>query len=209
MKKVALITGANRGIGKALALNMSDDYNLILCSETMPLADKFSTFLSMPCDVTNKNDVRKVVAKGLEKFGRIDVLINNAGWWQFHEFKNITEKELTKMYDVNVKGLLLFSQAVLPAMLKQQNRHIINILSIRAITGGPNRAAYSASKFAAKGLMDSLRMEIGSSIKITNICPGKVSKKDVTHKDLCKTVEYLLSLSNNAIIRDLIIGGQL
>jgi len=94
-------------------------------------------------------------------------------------------------------------------MLKQGQGHIINILSTRAITGGPNRAAYSASKFAAKGLMDSLRLEIPKSIKITNICPGKVSDEDVTHKDLCKTIDYVLSLSDKAIIRDLIIGGVL
>jgi len=209
MKKVVLITGANRGIGRALALSLSEDYNLILCSKTMLLADKFKTFLRMPCDVTNKKDVEKVVSEGLKKFGRIDVLINNAGWWKFNEFKNITEKELDKMYDVNVKGLLLGSQAVLPAMLRQNRGYIINILSIRAISGGPNRAAYSASKFAAKGLIECLRMELNPTIKITNICPGKVSKKDVTNNDLCKTVGYLLSLSDKAIVRDLIIGGQL
>jgi NADP-dependent 3-hydroxy acid dehydrogenase YdfG len=208
MKKVALITGASRGIGQAIA-NSLYNYNLILCSKSMKFQDRYSNILSMPCDITNKNQVKEVVNKGLEKFGRIDVLINNAGCWKFNNFGNITEEELQKMYDVNVKGILLCSQGVLETMLKQNSGHIINILSIRSITGAPDKAAYSASKFAAKGLMDSLRMEIGPAIKITNICPGKISNEDVTTKDICKTVDYILSLSDKATVRDIVIGGQL
>ena len=208
MKKVVLITGASRGIGQQLG-NSLWRYNKILCSRSMEAQDRYTNILSIPCDVTNKDDIKTMVNKGLEKFGRIDVLINNAGWWQFNDFENITEEEFSKMYEVNVKGILLTTQAVLPTMLKQGSGHIINILSIRAITGGPNRGAYTASKFAAKGLMDSLRLEVPESIKITNVCPGNVSEEDVTYKDLCNTIDYVLSLSDKAVVRDLIIGGHL
>lgn len=208
-KKVILITGASKGIGEHLAISLAYKYNLILCGRSITLADGFPTFISMPCDITVKEDIERVVARGVEKFGKIDILINNAGWWQFNDFEKITEEELLKMYEVNVKGMLLSTQAVLPLMRKANKGHIINILSIRAISGGPNRAAYSASKFAAKGLMDSLRIEVKPNIKITNICPGKVSDNDVTYTDLHKTIDYVLSLSDKAIIRDLIIGGHL
>lgn len=209
MKKVILITGASKGMGENLAIHLSQYYNLILCSRNIKLDDSSKNFISLPCDITKKEDIENVITRGIEKFGKIDILINNAGWWQFTNFENITEEELLKMYEVNVKGILLCTQAVLPIMRKLNNGHIINILSIRAISGGPKKAAYSASKFAAKGLMDSLRIEVEPNIRITNICPGKVSEEDVTYSDLCKTVDYILSLSDKAIIRDLIIGGQL
>jgi len=209
MKKVVLVTGASKGIGNAVYSYLTGTCNLIICDKTMKPENRYNNIISIPCDITDKEQVQVMVNKGIEKFGRIDVLINNAGIYQFNNFEDITEEELNSMYQVNVKGILLCSQAVLPIMLKQNSGKILNILSIRSHTGAPTKAAYSASKFAAKGLMDSLRMELKSPINITNICPGKVSEEDVTYSDLCKTVDYLLSLSDKAIVRDIILGGQL
>ena len=209
MNKVALITGTSKGIGQAIDRTLWQ-YNRIQCSPSTEFEDRYANILSVPCDVSNREQVKDMVNQGLAKFGRIDVLINNAGSYIFDDFENIKEEDFDNMYKVNTKGILICTQEILPIMRKQKTGHIINILSIRGITGCPGRGAYTATKFAAKGLTDSLRMELkDSNIKVTNICPGRVAPDKVTNEDICKTVDYVLSVSQNCNIRDIILGGQL
>jgi short-subunit dehydrogenase len=128
---------------------------------------------------------------------------------KFNNFMSLTEDELMEMFDVNVRSVLIVTQIVLKKMLKQNSGHIMNISSIRGISGCPNKSGYAASKFALQGLTDSLRLELKDTpIKITNICPGKVGQS-VLPTDVMLTVRYILSLSDITFIRNIILGGQL
>lgn len=192
--KTAIITGASSGVGFHLARALRDDYRILNLSRS-------NTETS--CDVRSKQSI----IKALEGVDSVDLLINSAGVMHFNSFMNIREDEIDEMYLTNVKGTFMMIQYVLPLM--PDGGHVINISSIRGITGAPTKAAYAASKFAVQGLTDSLRQELGKSkIKITNICPGKIPES-VEYSDIVKTVKYVLSLSETTMVRDIILGGQL
>jgi NADP-dependent 3-hydroxy acid dehydrogenase YdfG len=210
MRPVVLITGTEKGLGRALADALNNDYRLILCDKDHKYSVVSQSKIIKPCDVSKISDVKEVVKLGLKKFGRIDVLINNAGLMLFDTFENIKETDIDAMYNVNIKGTLLFSQAVLPIMRKQRSGYIINISSTRGITGAPTKGAYSMTKFGVRALSETIFAENKKyGIKATTICPGKLGKNLVTYEDVVKTVKYLLSLGKQAHIRELIIGGQL
>lgn len=223
--QVAIVTGASRGIGKVIAQTLiKNGYTVVGCATSFSNKEK-KNYLELHCDVTKKEDVKKVVDTVIKKFGKINVLINNAGLITYDKFTNIKEKDFDKLFLVNVKGVMLFSQAVLPIMKKQRSGYIINMSSIRGITGAPNKGAYSATKFAIRGLTETIFAENKEfGIKATSICPGLISTnstKDimktyglknedvVKESDISDTILYLLKLSPKAYIREIIIGGHL
>lgn len=194
MKKTAIITGGSGEIGKAIIKSLSNKYMILNLSRTDTIT---------PCDICEKVQISNYI----HYLSGVDLLINNAGIMLYDSFLNIKESDFDKTYLTNVKGTLLVTQTVLPIMTK--GSHIINISSIRGITGAKNKAAYSASKFALHGMMDSLRDELKTSdIKVTNICPGKLYES-VTSTDIVRTIKYILSLSNKTFIRDIVLGGVL
>lgn len=210
MKPVILITGTEKGLGKALVNTLDKDYFLILCDNGYKYSLIAQSKVIRPCDVSNVSDVKETVRIGLKKFGRIDILINNAGLMLFDKFENIKEADMDAMYNVNIKGTLLFSQAVLPIMRKQRNGYIINISSTRGITGAPTKGAYSVTKFGIRALAETIFAENKKyGIKTTTICPGKLGEDLVTYSDIASTIRYLLSLGPKAHIKEIIIGGQL
>jgi len=210
MRKTVIITGSKQGLGKYLASVLNDDYNLILCDRDYSGLSEYSFSVELPCNVSNKEEVETTVKAGLDKFGRIDVLINNAGLMLFDKFEDIKEEDLDAMYNVNVKGTLFFSQAVLPIMKKQKGGYIINIGSTRGITGAPTKGAYAMTKFGVRALAETIFAENKDyGIKTTTICPGRLEKDLVTYQDIANTVNYLLSLGPQAHIKEIIIGGKL
>lgn len=223
--EVAIVTGASRGIGKVIAQTLiKNGYTVVGCATSFSNKEQ-KNYMELHCDVTKKNDVKKVVDTVIKKFGKINVLINNAGLITYDKFTNIKEKDFDKMFLVNVKGVMLFSQAVLPIMKKQRSGYIINMSSIRGITGAPNKGVYSATKFAIRGLTETIFAENKEfGIKTTSICPGLIStnstkdimktyglkKEDVVKEsDISDTILYLLKLSPKAYVREIIIGGHL
>ncbi len=225
MKEVILITGTYRGIGKALYdILLANGYIVIGCDVNFKDALK-SNLGKLHCDITNKESIIRAVSKVINKYKRIDVLINCAGIISYDPIEKIKEDDFEKLWQTNVKGAFLFSQAVLGIMKMQKKGYIINMSSIRGITGAPNKGAYSATKFAVRGLTQTILAENKQyNIKATAICPGlvstgsndktlkhyKLTEKDVlTKEDIAQTVLYLLKLSPKAYIRDIIIGGQL
>lgn len=226
MKKTILITGASRGIGKAIADNLIKDYNVVATSRTIPYKESES-FLSLPYDIglSNGSSIKKLLCLVMDKFGRIDVLINNAGIMYYSSIENISHWEFDETFNVNVRGNLWMTQEVLGIMKAQKNGYIINIGSTRAITGAPLKGLYSMSKFALRALTQTIQLEYKEyGIKSTIICLGVVdtesSRKKYTKKelqemnaieemDIVKTIKYLLSLSKNAYVPEIIIGGKL
>jgi len=223
--KVAIVTGASRGIGKAIAQALfKNGYIVVACATSFSNKEK-KNYIELHCDVTKKEDIKKVVDTVMKKFGRINVLVNNAGLITYDKFTDIKEKDFDNLFLVNVKGVMLFSQAVLPIMKKQRSGYLINMSSIRGITGAPNKGAYSATKFAIRGLTETMFAENKEfGIKATTICPGLIStnstkdimktyglkKEEVLREsDISDTLLYLLRLSPKAYVREIIIGGHL
>ncbi|TAF34086.1 MAG: SDR family NAD(P)-dependent oxidoreductase [Cytophagales bacterium] len=184
MKKIVLISGATSGIGEATARILAQkDYGLILCGRR---ADRLSTLeaqlklqtkvLTLNFDITNQGDVEAAVAQLPKEWRNIEVLINNAG--NAHGLGPFQEGSLNDwetMIDLNVKGLLYLTKAILPLMLPQNKGHIINIGSVAGIQPYPNGNVYCASKAAVHSFTQCLRMDLHTKgIKVSEIKPGMV-----------------------------------
>ena len=223
MNKVALITGAGGGIGLAVSQELrSRGYNLSLLDINISATDSGTSLLAQHCDVTDAEDVKEAVSKTVDKFGRIDVLVNSAGRSHLGTIDELELEELDKVYDVNVKGTFNVSRAVLPIMRAQESGYIINIGSLRGIDCANGKAAYCMSKFAVRAFSKTLGIETRKhGIKVTLINPGFVQTNLIRHRiedenlkpsdltqpsDIAKTILYLLDLSPGACIEELNIG---
>ena len=183
--RIAIVTGAGRGIGRAIAtLYSREGAKVVLVARTQEqlraVAGEISALgaevLIVPTDVRDKVQVQQLVAATLERFGRIDILVNNAGVARHGYILDISEEDWDLTFDVNVKGVFLCTQAVLPQMIAQHSGRIINIASGAALHGSAWKSAYSASKFAVLGFADSLAQEVGRyGINVNTICPGPVA----------------------------------
>lgn len=183
-KRIALITGATSGIGEATSKVLAkNNFNLILCGRREDRLKKLQEELSSLTDVTtlqfdvrDRNEVDKKIASLPAKWRSIDVLINNAG--NAHGLDPIQTGNVDDwdaMMDINVKGLLYVSKAVLPVMTERNSGHIINIGSIAGKEVYPNGNVYCASKFAVDALTQGMRMDLNPfRIKVTSINPGLV-----------------------------------
>ena len=183
--KTALITGASSGIGMATAKVFArNGINLILCGRRQERLDTLKNELNSLCnihilnfDVRNKKDVFLKIKSLPKVFSTIDILINNAG--NAHGLDNIQEGNLEDwdaMIDINVKGLLYVSKAVLPTMLLSQSGHIINIGSTAGKEVYPKGNVYCASKYAVDALNQGMRIDLnGKGIKVGAINPGMVA----------------------------------
>ena len=224
--KVALVTGGGSGIGFAITKALLEEgMRVAICGRDEGKLRKVETELTkhgkhllvMPADVSRKSEVDQWVKAAISQFGRIDVLVNNAGVARWSDVENITDEHLDYQLNVNLRGPLYCSQVVLPYMKGQQSGYIINISSICGKYGFAGTAAYSASKFGLMALSDSLREEGASfNIKVTAICPGFVATPMVTDapvpleemirpEDIAKAVLFLLNMSEYAAVKEIVI----
>ncbi len=178
--KVVVITGASRGLGKALAaLFANEGAKLVLSSRPGKELEKAGRELGVetfPADVTKEDEIVKLADFALEKFGRIDIWINNAGIWMPHALiEEMDWKKVHELVEVNLFGTVYGSKAALIQMKKQQTGVIINIISVSALEGRPGSSGYCASKYAAVGFTKSLRLEVKQdNIKVLAIYPDKM-----------------------------------
>ncbi|HEY8575214.1 MAG TPA: SDR family oxidoreductase [Devosia sp.] len=183
--KVILITGASSGIGAGIARELgSAGANLMLgarrTEQLKSVAEQIrarggrAEFGAL--DVTDRHAVAQFAAAALEKWGRIDVLINNAGIMPLSTLDALKVDEWERMIDVNIKGVLWGIAAVLPAMKSQGFGQIINIGSIGALAVSPAAAVYCATKYAVRAISDGLRQET-SNIRVTCVNPGVVESE--------------------------------
>lgn len=179
---VVLITGASSGIGRMTALALADagarlalvarrtDRLAAVVEEVRARGGTAEMFL---CDVTVPEAVGAAVQGCLSRYGRIDVLVNNAGAGFFATIEQTTAEDLDAVLAVNLKGTFHGIRAVLPVMRRQKSGHIINVASTAGRRGSPYVGAYCAAKFAVVGLTESLRVELlGSGIRVSLVCPG-------------------------------------
>ncbi len=174
--KVALVTGASRGIGRAVA------HALAQAGARLGLASRTGDDLGLegivaqPCDVRDGGAVEDIVAKTVERFGRLDILVSNAGVGAYGPFLDLPPEQLEEMIDVNVKGTLYAVRAALPHLLESGEADIVTVASEAGRRGLPFEAVYCASKFAQVGFTRALDHELRErGVRCTNVCPGGVA----------------------------------
>ncbi|MBN1246121.1 MAG: SDR family oxidoreductase [Anaerolineae bacterium] len=172
--KVVLITGARSGIGRACALAMVDQgYRVYGTSRTSPDEDLGFTFLEM--DVDDTASVEAGVQTILDQTGRLDVVVNNAGWGYGGAVEDTSIDEAKALFETNFYGVLRVCHAVLPTMRAQRSGLIVNVSSIGGLMGVPYQGLYSASKFAVNGLTAAMRMEVRPwNIDVVVLAPGDI-----------------------------------
>ena len=181
MKKVIVITGASRGIGKGISEYFLEKGHIVIgtfnksLNEANEIKEKHPLFDPIKTDVTNEEEIKKTVSEIIKKYGHIDCLINNAGISKTGLLQDMGLEDYNEIFDVNVKGLFLFTKEVLPYMINKKSGKIINISSMWGITGGACEVLYSASKSAVIGFTKALAKEVGpSNINVNCIAPGVI-----------------------------------
>jgi NADP-dependent 3-hydroxy acid dehydrogenase YdfG len=178
--KVVLITGASSGIGEATARHLaSSGHRVVLgarrASRVATAVDEINesggTALGLPLDVTSLPEVQNFVEAAEQEFGRIDVLVNNAGVMPLSMLADLRVDEWNQMIDVNLRGVLHGIAGVLPTMRRQRSGHIVNVASVSAYRVDPTAAVYCATKFAVRALSEGLRLE-SDDVRVTVVSPG-------------------------------------
>ncbi len=178
-KKVWFITGASKGLGLALAKRLLEQgYRVTATSRNAAqlvsaIENASDNFLPLGVDLTNPDGVKKAIADTVEKFGQLDVIVNNAGYGMGGTVEEFTEEELQQSFSVNVFAPVYVMQAALPYMRKQRSGHIINISSIAGFAGATGWAIYAATKSALTGLTEVLAQDLKElKIHTTAVAPG-------------------------------------
>ena len=182
-KQVVFVTGGSRGIGKAIALKYAENgYNIVInyVSEKTDIDELKKDFnrygvesLVVKADVSKTEEVENVVKQTIEKFGKIDVLVNNAGITRDTLLMRMKEEDFDKVIETNLKGTFLVTKAVTPYMMKKRNGRIINLSSVVGVTGNAGQSNYSASKAGIIGFTKSIAKELASrNIRANAVAPG-------------------------------------
>jgi NAD(P)-dependent dehydrogenase (short-subunit alcohol dehydrogenase family) len=177
MNKTVLITGASSGFGKAIAqLFASRGWNVIATmrntADAADLGDS-SNVLVAELDVTVPTSIDRAIKSGIERFAKLDVLINNAGFGQYGMFEAVPQDKIQRNFDVNVFGVMNVMRAVIPIFRKQQEGTILNISSAGGLVGLPSISTYIATKFALEGFTESVSYELASqNIVVKMVEPG-------------------------------------
>jgi NAD(P)-dependent dehydrogenase (short-subunit alcohol dehydrogenase family) len=174
--KVALLTGCSTGIGRALCGLLAERGWAVVATARDPGSlSALPAALRLPLDVTDRASIEAAVAVVVARFGRIDALVNNAGYAMRAAVEEIPEGEMRKMFDVNLFGLVAVTQAVLPVMREGGGGRIVNLSSISGRFSQPANGAYCASKHAVEALSDALRNEVHPfNIQVCLVEPGPI-----------------------------------
>lgn len=189
--KVVAITGASSGIGDATARMLASRGAKVMLgarrtdrleqiARAINETDGSAAFQAL--DVTDRNDVQRFIDSAVARFGRVDVLVNNAGVMPLSKLESLKVDEWDRMIDVNIRGVLHGIAAALPLMQSQRTGQIINIASIGAYAVSPTAAVYCATKYAVRAISEGLRQEVGGDIRVTVIAPG------VTESELAESI---------------------
>ncbi len=200
-KKTAIITGAAKGIGRAAAVKLAScGFNVVInyfgsekaAFDTEALCRKYGAeVLVIKGNVAYEEDCAAIAAETIDRFGRIDVLVNNAGITRDGLLIRMEEKDFTAVIDTNLKGTFLMAKAVSRQMLRQRSGRIVNLASIVGITGNAGQVNYSASKAGIIGLTKSLALEMASKgITVNAVAPGFI-KTDMTDALAASTGEKI------------------
>lgn len=178
-ENVWFITGCSTGFGREIAKKViAAGYKVAVTARNKSkiedlIVNNEENALALILDVTDKSQVRDAVTQTVEKFGRIDVLVNNAGIGYFSSVEESIEEQTRRMFEINFWGLMDVTNTVLPYMRNQKSGHIINFSSIAGLTSSPTLGYYNATKYAVEGISESLVQEVSPlGIKVTLIEPS-------------------------------------
>jgi NAD(P)-dependent dehydrogenase (short-subunit alcohol dehydrogenase family) len=188
--KVVIITGARRGMGKSHALLFAKAGAKVVVSDisqedcesvVKEIEQSGGEALAIKCDVSKKEEVNEMFSETLKKWGKIDVLINNAGIVQFKAFADLTEEEWDRTLDINLKGYFLCAQAAVKEMIKQKSGVIVNIASVemgQMGSGMPYLVHYCASKGGVVAMTEAMAVELAPyNIRVNAVAPGAIDTK--------------------------------
>lgn len=221
VNKVVILTGASKGIGRAIALDLGKEYSISLFSRTEKELAEISESINLsggksiyfPGDIQKESDIKLCVEKTIQKFGKIDILINNAGMGRFKRVDEFSLADFDEVQKVNLYGTFLFTKYVTPHLITQKSGYIINISSVAGLNGFKNGTAYAASKFAINGFTESLREDLKQyGIGVSVVCPGSVKTEfggaDISKlqgkdfqlepEDVARTIRYLVEESETS-----------
>ncbi|WP_022698724.1 SDR family oxidoreductase [Euryhalocaulis caribicus] len=208
--KVVLVTGGSSGIGEAIARRLADSGAKVMLTArredrlktiTDEIVKKGGQAAYKAGDVTNPDALKAVVAEAEEKFGPVDVLVNNAGLMPLSPVSALKTDEWNTMVDVNIKGVLNGIAAVMPGMKDRGKGHIINVSSVAGHLVFPGSAVYSATKFAVRALSEGLRQENPGTLRVTNVSPGAVATElpsTITDEEAKKMIDYITDIAIDA-----------
>jgi len=189
--KVALVTGASSGIGKATAQLLAQQGYTVFGTSRNPQQSTLDGFTLLPLDVRLDESVHTYVQDVLSQAGRIDLLVNNAGFNQVGAIEENSIADAQAQFDTNFFGAMRMIQAVLPTMRQQQSGHIITVSSIVGLTAIPYTGLYSASKFALEGMNEALRSEVAQfNIQVSLVEPGTFKTNLAGHPPAQPLVAY-------------------
>ncbi len=178
-QKVWLITGCSTGFGRELAKEAlaAGDFVAVTARKPATVHDIVKDYgkqaIALSLDVTDEDEVAEAVEETIARFGRIDVLVNNAGIGYFGAIEESNEQEVRQMFEINFFGLAKMTQTVLPHMRKQRSGHIVNVASIGGLMAFPGVGFYNATKFAVDGFSEALSKEVEPlGIKVTIVAPS-------------------------------------
>jgi 3-oxoacyl-[acyl-carrier protein] reductase len=204
--KVALVTGASRGIGAAVARRLA------AAGAKLGLASRsgddvgIAGAVAQPCDVRDARQVEEIVSATIEAFGRLDILIPNAGVGAYGPFLELAPDFLEEMIDVNVKGTLYAVRAALPHLLESGEADIVTVASEAGRRGLPLEAVYCSSKFAQVGFTRALDHELRErGIRCTNICPGGVATDFALEPGRGRTQDALAGMMSADDVADVVL----
>ncbi len=196
-QKVWLITGANRGLGLEIAKAVLASGDIVVGTTRKDAEGLTATFANengsgLILDVTNEAQAKEVAATVIEKFGRIDVLVNNAGFGLLSAVEEATDAEVKANYEANVFGLLNVTRAVLPYMRKERKGHVINFSSVGGLTGIVGWGLYGSTKFAVEGITEGMAIELAPlGIFATTVEPGFFRTDFLDETSLTRTANVI------------------
>lgn len=199
-EKTVIITGASSGLGEAMARKLAaKGAKLVLGARRLDKLKAIQKDLGenvriMACDVTDAAQVEQLAKLAMDEFGRIDVLVNNAGVMPLSFFSEKKLDEWNRMIDVNIRGVLHGIAAVIDTMNAQKSGHIINIASVAGHVVTPSSGVYSATKFAVRAISEGLRQESRGQLRTTIISPGAVTSEltqSISNEKIAKGVDKL------------------
>ena len=214
--KVVIITGASSGIGEATAIKFSKKGAKVVLvarrkEKLLEVQKKLSNFpgssLICQCDVSNKEQVNQMSKKVLNEFGRVDVLVNNAGFVIYGKVNELSSEEIVAQMETNYFGMIYCTKAILPQMLEQHSGHIVNVASVGASFGVPGIASYCATKYAMLGFSEGLLHELdGTGVGLTVVSPIMVRTPLFDHPSFEKFSKFStgISLSSETVAKTII-----
>jgi len=193
MKKIALVTGAGRGIGKEISKKLQEDGYFVIANSKHTEIPNTETQVDYRADVSNSADVTNMIDEIIKKYGKIDVLVNNAGIAQQKLFTDISEDDWDRMINNNLKSMFLVTKAVLPHMIRNKCGSIVNVSSIWGMVGASCEVHYSTAKAGVIGFTKALAKEVAlSNIRVNCVAPGIIKTdmlNEFSEEDLAELAE--------------------